>query len=173
MDQNEYYIADGWGESVDSPTVNEMWNFLDKLDVDDEEHCEVWLDNLTFGWSLSCFPSDTVVFQMITDDKTNIPRHLENVSRDKMIELWQKLANGQIDEIEKEQWLPGYTSKPAPPPPDPKDIHHDFWNVLITTERRITLKCNVKDCSENPIRMSVFCPKHHFEMVTKIPCPFG
>jgi hypothetical protein len=173
MLENEYYICDGWGESIDLPTVKEMQKFLDKLDIDDEEHCEVWLDNSTYGWTLSCFPSNRVVFLSNEDkEETVAPRHLKDVSREKMLNLWQKLASGKIIEVEKEPWLPGYTSKLIPPPPDPKDIHQDFWNVLITAERKPNLICNADQCEENPIGLSVFCPKHHFEMIKKIPCPF-
>jgi hypothetical protein len=33
---------------------------------------------------------------------------MNNVSRDRVLELWLKLAAGRLDEIESEPWLPGY-----------------------------------------------------------------
>lgn len=173
MPEMAYYIVDGWGESIDNPSVEQMQQFLDKLDIDDEEHCEVWLTNDLTGWTLSYFPSNTVVFYESSEDSDYNPRHLINVSRNKMLKLWQKLAKGQIDELKKESWKTGHSSEPPPPPFDPKELHRDFWNQLISAKRRPNLKCREDGCTESPIELSVFCPKHHFEKTVKIDCPYN
>jgi hypothetical protein len=173
MANSQYYVVDGWGDSIDSPNVEEMQKFLDKLDIDDPEHCEVWLSHWESGWTLGCLPNNEVHLDIDADNGQNIPpRHLTNVSREKMLSLWQKLANGQLEELEKEPWLPGYTSEPPPPKPDPKEIHRSFWNDLVTAERIPNAKCKIEECNENPIALTIFCPKHFFEKCTKIPCPF-
>ena len=172
MQEMTYHIGDGWGESVDNPSVEEMQQFLDKLDIDDEEHCEVWLTNDLTGWTLSCFPSNTIVFYDSSEDGDYSPRHLTNVFRNKMLELWEKLAKSQNDELEKELWEAGHTSEPPPPPIDPKDLHRDFWNQLNSAKRRPNLVCGGVECKETPIELSVLCPKHHFEKTIKIQCPF-
>ncbi len=170
MANSEYYVADGWGDSVNSPNVEEMKKLLDKLDIDDPEHCEAWLTHTESGWTLACHPNNEVVFE---NDEQNIsPRHLTNVSRDKMLTLWQKLANGKIDELEKESWLSDYTSEPPPPKPDPKDVYRNYWNELINVDRIPNAKCKIEECNQNPITFTVFCPKHFFEKNLKIPCPF-
>jgi hypothetical protein len=35
------------------------------------------------------------------------PYHMNNVSRARVLDLWLKLANGKIEEIALEEWLPG------------------------------------------------------------------
>jgi hypothetical protein len=172
MQEVTYQIGDGWGESADNPSVEDMQKFLDKLDIDDEEHCEVWLTNDLTDWTLSCFPNNTIVFYESSENSGYKPRHLTSVSRNKMLELWEKLAKGQIDELEKEPWKAGHTSEPPPPSIDPKDLHRDFWNQLINAKRRPNFECRADGCRENAIELSVLCPKHHFESTVKITCPF-
>lgn len=174
MANTQYYICDGWGDSIDSPTVEEMQKFLDKLDIDDPEHCEVWLSDAESGWTLGCLPNDEVHLDVdLEDEQKNVPRHLINVSRERMLLLWRMLIEGKTDELEKESWLPGYTSESPPPKPDPKEIHRKFWKSLITAERITNAKCKIEECHETPITLTVFCPKHFFEKHTKIPCPFN
>ncbi len=36
------------------------------------------------------------------------PRHMLNAPPDKALALWEMLAAGKIDEIEREPWRPGY-----------------------------------------------------------------
>ena len=104
-----YQIVNGFGEGIDNPSVEQMHQFLDWLDNSDEEHGEVWLTHNETGWTLSCFPSSKLVFHQTFDDRQYKPRHITNVSRDKILELWKKLAKGQIDELEKECWKPGHS----------------------------------------------------------------
>jgi hypothetical protein len=35
-------------------------------------------------------------------------RHMMSVPREKVLDLWLKLAQGDIAEVEAEPWLPGY-----------------------------------------------------------------
>jgi len=102
-----YQIADGFGDGIDSPSVEQMRRFLDTSDIVDEEHNEVWLTHDQTSWTLSCFRNSKIVFYQISDEYEYKPRHLTNVSRDKMLELWKKLANGQFEDLEKETWKLG------------------------------------------------------------------
>jgi len=104
MEELSYQIVDGFGDGIDNPSIEQMRQFLQRLNIDDEEHNEVWLTHDQTSWTLSCFPSSKVVFYRISDEYEYKPRHLENISRDKMLELWQKLANGQFEDLEKESW---------------------------------------------------------------------
>jgi len=36
------------------------------------------------------------------------PRHMRDVSRERVLELWQKLAKGDILAVDAEPWKPGY-----------------------------------------------------------------
>lgn len=109
MEKSSYQIVDGFGDGIDNPSVEQMRKFLDRLDINDKEHSEVWLTHNQTSWTLSCFPSSKVVFYRISDEFEYQPRHLINVSRDKMLELWQKLANGQLVDLEKELWMIGHS----------------------------------------------------------------
>ncbi len=40
-----YYLADGAGDAVDSPSSSDIREMLMALDLDDEEHGEVWLEH--------------------------------------------------------------------------------------------------------------------------------
>ena len=172
MQEMAYQIMDGWGDSVDNPSDEQMHQFLNRLDIDDEEHCEVWLTHDLSGWTLSCFPNRKVIFYETADGSNYKPRHLINVSRGKMLELWQKLAKGQFGELEKEAWKSGHGSEQPSPPIDPKDLHRDFWNQLVGAKRRLDFECRKDGCRENAIELSVLCPIHHFESTVKIPCPY-
>lgn len=109
MEEFSYRVVDGFGDGIDNPSIEQMREFLERLNLDDEEHSEVWLTHDQTSWTLSCFPSSKIVFYQMSDGYEYKPRHLTNVSRDKMLELWQKLANGQLDELEKELWKPGHS----------------------------------------------------------------
>jgi len=37
-------------------------------------------------------------------------RHMRNIPKEKVLELWWKLAQGKVDEINEEPWAPGYGS---------------------------------------------------------------
>ena len=110
MEEFLYQIVDGFGDGIDNPTIEQMRKFLERLNLNDEEHSEVWLTHNQTSWTISCFPSSKIVFYQISDEHEYKPRHLIGVSRHKMLELWQKLSKGQLDELEKELWKPGHNS---------------------------------------------------------------
>ena len=58
------------------------------------------------GWSLSAFPSGLVVFQNIEDPGP--VRHLKAVDRRRVFELFAMLDSGEIAELERLDWNPGY-----------------------------------------------------------------
>jgi hypothetical protein len=37
-------------------------------------------------------------------------RHMRNIPKEKVLELWRKLSQGKVDEINEELWAPGYGS---------------------------------------------------------------
>jgi hypothetical protein len=107
MEELSYQVVDGFGDGIDNPSVEQMREFLERLNPDDEEHSEVSLTHDQTSWTLSCFLSSKIVFYQHEHEYK--PRHLTGVSREKMLELWQKLAKGQFDELEKELWQPGHS----------------------------------------------------------------
>ena len=55
--------------------------------------------------TLSAFGGGLLIWENV---ETGAPRHMKNVSRDKVLQLWIALSRGDIASIEKESWLPGY-----------------------------------------------------------------
>jgi hypothetical protein len=39
------------------------------------------------------------------------PRHMIPVPKDRVLELWRRLINGDIDDLLLEAWKPGYNDK--------------------------------------------------------------
>jgi hypothetical protein len=101
-----YFANNRWGASVREPTRDRMREILAELDLEDDEHPDASLSHET-GWSLSAFGSGLVIWENIesSDEKA---RHMRGVSRDRVLELWLRLAEGEITAIEREPWLPGY-----------------------------------------------------------------
>jgi hypothetical protein len=87
------------------PSVDRMREVLAELDgEDDDEHPDVSLTHES-EWSMSAFPDGLVIWE---NPEVDIARHMLHLSRQKVLELWTKLADGQIADIEKEPWLAGY-----------------------------------------------------------------
>src|SRR5688572_18750115 len=108
-----YHVVTRWGDSVDSPSREKMLEILAELDRPDREHPDTWLTHES-GWTLSVYESGLLVWENLEDSVG--PRHLLGVPRQKTIELWIKLAEGEIAPIEKEPWRPG-----AGPPLSPEE----------------------------------------------------
>jgi hypothetical protein len=87
-----------------NPSVNRLKEVLAQLDVADDEHASVALTHES-EWSLGAYPSGLLVWENL---EHNQPRHLNRVSRDRVLELWVTLSVGNLSAIEGEPWLPGY-----------------------------------------------------------------
>lgn len=100
-----YHVNTRWGGSEPAPPLDRMREVLSELDGDDDdEHPSVSLSHES-EWTLSAFPDGLVIWENVEED---VARHMLHISRDKVLSLWTKIAAGQIDEIEREPWLPGY-----------------------------------------------------------------
>ena len=93
------------GDSEDINDVSELEKLYAEKDNGDEEHFGVSLTNDV--WVLSLNSSNTLIWENLEDEKIK-PKHLKNVSRGKVIELWQKLFYEKIDDIDSEPWMDGY-----------------------------------------------------------------
>jgi hypothetical protein len=95
------------GQDFDEPNAETIDRVLAELDEPvDEEHPDISLTHDSY-WSLGAFPSGLVIWENI-DDRFGSPRHLRDVPRGKLRELWIALASGDIAGIDAEPWLPGY-----------------------------------------------------------------
>ncbi|GEM_PF-1380943 len=73
--------------------------------------------------------------------------------------------------VEFDAFLPALDA-PDPPPYDLilLNMDHEFYNQL-GPEREGT-RCGTVGCCRGAVALSLFCRRHHFEMVQKRPCPF-
>ena len=101
-----YFIHHRGGEYEREPTLDRLSTLYDELKYEDDEHPDVSLTHES-EWSLGAFGSGLLVWENVAETDVK-PRHMKNVSKDKTIELWKKLAQGKIEEIDKEPWLSGY-----------------------------------------------------------------
>jgi hypothetical protein len=168
-----FCVANGFGDSLDSPTTGEMRAFLDDLDVSDEEHGAVWLstdDGLTLEWS----GDGRLVFDDGATHGTRV-RHLVGVSRERTLELWVALAAGDLGTVEEQPWGPGNGFVMSPEREARlRDalarMDRDFYDSL--GEERSDAPCRSDGCTRGAIVHSVLCRPHHFASVKKRPSPY-
>jgi hypothetical protein len=96
------------GDMEDEPSLDSLSALYGELAYDDEEHPDVSLTHES-EWSLGAFGSGLLIWENL-ETENNEARHMKNVPKEKVLELWRKLAEGKIDEINEEPWLPGYGS---------------------------------------------------------------
>jgi hypothetical protein len=169
-----YHLANGLGDSIDSPTPAEMREFLDNVDFSDHEHGAAWLTDDDDN-SLEYSGSGTLVFSR----GDLAPRHMVGVETDRLIALWIRLAEGRLPELESEPWQPG--SHPPLPPGElerrQREMAEGQWRQdlefydALGPERADTA-CRNDGCPRGRIAQSAFCRVHHFESVTGRACPF-
>ena len=82
-----------------------MHQLLSSLSSNDTEHPDVALSHES-EWCISVFSSGRVVFENLETGEG--PWHLTNKSPADALQLWKLLATGQIAELKKQSWLPGY-----------------------------------------------------------------
>jgi hypothetical protein len=99
----------GAGSECNLP-IERLREFLKELDIEGSEHPDVSL-TLETGWCLSAFPSGLPVWENLEDEDDN-SRHMKDVSREKILALWLKLAQGDIVVMEAAPWLPNSHSPP-------------------------------------------------------------
>jgi hypothetical protein len=150
-----------------------MAAILVELDQEDPEHPDTWLIHDS-GWSLCAFETGRVVWENADADQP--PRHMRDVARATVLALWQKLASGAIDEIEREPWCDGRGADAAPALWDDerhaalRELDRQFYDLL--GPERTDARCQAPRCERGAVRASVFCRVHHFENVRGRASPF-
>lgn len=100
-----YHVYHRYGKCEPNPPLASLDALYAELSQEDEEHPDVSLGHES-GWSLSANRNGLLVWENVEDgDK---PRHMPSVPKQKVIELWRKLAQGDIESIDAEPWQAGY-----------------------------------------------------------------
>lgn len=100
-----FHATTRWGGDEPEPTVERLREILGQLDAEDDEHSSVSLTHES-EWCLGAYPGGLLIWENV--EAADNPRHMNDVSRERVLELWLKLSRGVLDEIEKESWLPSY-----------------------------------------------------------------
>jgi len=150
-----------------------MRSFLDGLDPGDEEHGAAWVAD-DKGNSLEYEVSGNLC--LARGDTT---RHLSDVPKERVVELWLCLANGRIDMLEREAWEPGTRPRLSGEGRAERDRATAEWQLVQDREfyerlgvEREGIRCRKSACSRGAVAFSVFCKAHHFENMHDRPCPF-
>jgi|SRR5882672_8340555 hypothetical protein len=101
-----FSVTDRQGATESNPSVERLRELLQSLDIDDREHPDVALKHET-EWCLTAYSSGLLVWEDVEAEEGAI-RHMMSVPREKVLDLWLKLAQGDIAAVEAEPWLPGY-----------------------------------------------------------------
>ena len=93
------------GATVIEPSELVMKELLSSLDPTDDEHPDVSLSNES-EWCISFFGSGLTVFENVETGEG--PWHMQGISVCSALELWRTLASGEIEQLKKWPWVPGY-----------------------------------------------------------------
>ncbi len=169
-----HYVANGFGDDLDSPSTEQMQSFLDALPLNDIEHGAAW-----------CVDADGNCLEYevggnLTYEHIGVPaRHLAGVEKKTVLKLWQLLVDGKFAEIESEPWQSGV----RPTPSTAEVLRHEEemreWQISQDLEFYDSLgaehgasRCRASTCERRTVAHSVFCRSHHFEKIKGRTCPF-
>jgi hypothetical protein len=93
------------GASIRNPSLAQMQVLLESLTYCDPEHPDVGLKHES-QWCLSAFGSGLLVFENVETGEG--PWHMRGILRERVLELWQLLASGNVRELQLLPWEPGY-----------------------------------------------------------------
>lgn len=96
--------ADGSG--VNNPPLDSLSDLYDELLTADQEHGDVAVVHDESGWCLSAHRDGRVVFGSLRDKTSE--RHMIPVPKERVLELWRRLVNGDIGGLLAEPWRAGY-----------------------------------------------------------------
>lgn len=90
------------GNMERNPPLSSFPALLAELDPDDTEHVDVAVVHES-GWTLSAGIGGGLTWENIESEAR--PRRMADVPPSKILELWTRLANGDLAAVEAEPWL--------------------------------------------------------------------
>lgn len=100
-----FSITDRLGGWDPDPPDERVAEVLAELDRPDPHHPSAWLRHES-GWLLEAHGDGTLIWWR--DDEPDCPfGHLRAVPRERVLELWRRLAVGEVVEIARLPWSPG------------------------------------------------------------------
>ena len=182
MSGYEYYTKDHLGCEESDPSVERLREILQAIRIDEDDYYPIEVADLIHEetqWILSAYSNGSLVWCKSGEEEEENSKHMKGVSREEILALWLKLAEGDIGAVEAQPWLPGGLSlSEAERAEHIKRIDEEqrarfkaFYDSL--GPEREGIPCRHPGCSRNAIHYSVLCRPHHFENLYKgRPCPF-
>lgn len=103
-----YVVLRWWGKSEHNLPPERFLEVISELGAADAEHSSVSLKHES-EWELSYGRSGNVGFENV-ESKEAKPRHMSTVSPSQVVELWTRLADGDLEWLERQPWKSGYGS---------------------------------------------------------------
>jgi len=104
---------DGTGD--DNPPVESLSSLYDELFTSGIDDGNVAVINDDSGWCMSAYRDGRIVFGNLKDPQIqNSDCHMIPVPKERVLELWKRLIDGDIDPILQEPWKPGYDERYRP-----------------------------------------------------------
>jgi hypothetical protein len=93
------------GAFTDNPSPAQMGALIDSLNHHDPEHPDVAVKHET-EWCISVNAAGTVTFENAETGEG--PWHMLGQSKEQVLALWELLAEGKLEALQKLPWKPGY-----------------------------------------------------------------
>jgi hypothetical protein len=101
-----FHVTHRYGAMTSDPPLSSLPELLRELDdrPDDTEHDSVSVSHES-EWCMSVWRGGYIVLEHLEDGGE---RHMLAVPDSKIVEMWSRLAEGDIASLELEPWMPGY-----------------------------------------------------------------
>lgn len=100
--------TDGSGEN--NPPMESLSALYDELFSSGIVDGDVSVIDDNTHWCLSAYRGGGLVFGKLGDPSSD--RHMSSTPKERVLELWKRLIDGDIGGLLKEPWKPGYCSRP-------------------------------------------------------------
>jgi hypothetical protein len=97
------------GSSTEDPSLETLASLFDELASSNVEHGDVAVVDQETGWCMSAHRDSRLVLVHLGERGSQ--RHMIPVSKERVLELWRRLAQSDIEGILKEPWKAGYVER--------------------------------------------------------------
>lgn len=101
-----FFVTHLYGDDDEVDDVSGFPALLDELADADAEHTDVSVSHES-GWTLGLFSRGRAIWENVDDDRI-APRHLDGLTRERLLELMRLVAAGDIDTVNEWPWQAGY-----------------------------------------------------------------
>lgn len=105
-----FRTSDTNGQGEQNPHLSRLSILYAEMLEATPEHGDVAVTNTDLGWHISAHRGGQVI--IAESGKRGTARHMFPVSKEKVIQLWKMLIDGQIEKLQAEPWKPGYQINP-------------------------------------------------------------